>query len=398
MIKIVGRIVSSFVWLGMTAIVLLMFVFPIATALLFQLGIYPEQAGLVWIERLQHAQVFALRAFCWVWVFFVGGCFASFLNVVAWRVPRGRSINGSSHCPQCDVKLSFRNNLPVLGWLRNGGRCANCQQPIPIRYLLAEVVLGVIFVILFSCELVSGGATIPFREINIYSGIENTLFDPQWDLPIILGLHLTLVSVLFTIAIIATERFAAPRSLMLITVMIMLGLQCLTPSPGIVDFRLASLVSEPGYAASFVYLLESPLDFAIAVGCGIAAAFACYFATGFSNTSNRRHGEFAGLLLIGIGLGWQSVLSISILSLALQSGWLLVSGFRRPIGGRGGFNLLATLVHLCCWRLQTDCAYWVGPACDTSNLFFSMIYLVAFVTLVRFCQRFRPDEVNIAAN
>src|SRR5690606_21053396 len=46
------------------------------------------------------------------WFFFIGASIGSFLNVVAWRMPRGMSINGRSHCPSCDNTLSWRDNVP----------------------------------------------------------------------------------------------------------------------------------------------------------------------------------------------------------------------------------------------------------------------------------------------
>ena len=59
------------------------------------------------------------------WFFFVGSSIGSFLNVVAWRMPRGRSIQGRSHCPFCNCELTWRENFPIFGWIVLGGRCRN---------------------------------------------------------------------------------------------------------------------------------------------------------------------------------------------------------------------------------------------------------------------------------
>jgi len=63
----------------------------------------------------------------------------SFLNVVAWRLPRGESLVApGSHCPGCDAPVRPYDNVPVLSWLLLRGRCRDCRAPISIRYPLVE--------------------------------------------------------------------------------------------------------------------------------------------------------------------------------------------------------------------------------------------------------------------
>jgi len=50
-----------------------------------------------------------------------------------------------SRCPHCDHQLRWHENLPVIGWLRLGGKCANCKAPISKRYPLIELVTGLAF-------------------------------------------------------------------------------------------------------------------------------------------------------------------------------------------------------------------------------------------------------------
>jgi leader peptidase (prepilin peptidase)/N-methyltransferase len=71
----------------------------------------------------------------------------SFLNVVIHRVPAGLSVvSPPSACPNCDVRIRARHNLPVVGWLALRGRCADCGAPISVRYPLVELLTGVLFV------------------------------------------------------------------------------------------------------------------------------------------------------------------------------------------------------------------------------------------------------------
>ena len=70
----------------------------------------------------------------------LGACVGSFLNVVAWRLPRQESVVlPPSHCPRCGTQLQWFENVPVLGWLGLRGRCRHCGAPISARYPLVEL-------------------------------------------------------------------------------------------------------------------------------------------------------------------------------------------------------------------------------------------------------------------
>lgn len=89
--------------------------------------------------------------------FALGACVASFLNVVVWRVPRGESIvSPPSHCPKCNAPIRWWQNIPIVSWLALRGRCANCHEPISPRYILVELLGGVLFCAAFVkyCPLV----------------------------------------------------------------------------------------------------------------------------------------------------------------------------------------------------------------------------------------------------
>lgn len=95
-----------------------------------------------------------MQTLSWVvWSLFVfafGASVGSFVNVVAWRLPRGGSIvSPPSRCPVCGARLSWRENLPVLGWILLRGRCRRCGVAISPRYLCMELLVGVLFTGLF---------------------------------------------------------------------------------------------------------------------------------------------------------------------------------------------------------------------------------------------------------
>jgi len=71
----------------------------------------------------------------------VGGLIAgSFLNVDAYRLPRGESFGRSrSRCPYCGTQLRAIDNVPLVSWLALRGRCHHCGAPISARYPLVEL-------------------------------------------------------------------------------------------------------------------------------------------------------------------------------------------------------------------------------------------------------------------
>lgn len=73
-------------------------------------------------------------------VFLPGLAVGSFLNVVAARVPLGRSVvSPRSACMHCGHEIRERDNIPVLSWLLLGGRCRDCGGTISWRYPALEL-------------------------------------------------------------------------------------------------------------------------------------------------------------------------------------------------------------------------------------------------------------------
>lgn len=71
----------------------------------------------------------------------------SFLNVVIFRVPAGRSIvSPPSACGACGARVRPFDNIPVLSWLLLRGRCRDCAAPISARYPFVELLTGAVFV------------------------------------------------------------------------------------------------------------------------------------------------------------------------------------------------------------------------------------------------------------
>ena len=87
-----------------------------------------------------------MEPFLAVAIFTYGLCFGSFLNVCIYRLPLGKSvITPRSACPHCGSLIPLYHNLPVLSWLILRGKCRSCKQPISPRYLVVEILTGLLF-------------------------------------------------------------------------------------------------------------------------------------------------------------------------------------------------------------------------------------------------------------
>jgi leader peptidase (prepilin peptidase) / N-methyltransferase len=76
-------------------------------------------------------------------VFAFGACIGSFVNVVAYRLPRNISVVAPrSFCPRCGKSVPFWANIPIVAYLALRGRCNECGARIPFRYFLTELALA----------------------------------------------------------------------------------------------------------------------------------------------------------------------------------------------------------------------------------------------------------------
>ena len=84
-------------------------------------------------------------------VFAFGLILGSFLNVCIYRMPRGLSVvRPRSACPNCGKQIAAYDNVPVLSWLWLRGRCRHCHTRITPRYMVVELMLGLLFLACFA--------------------------------------------------------------------------------------------------------------------------------------------------------------------------------------------------------------------------------------------------------
>ncbi len=86
-----------------------------------------------------------------LFVFWIGCCIGSFLNVCIYRVPNGMSLlYPPSHCPHCDHRIRWYENIPLFSFLGLRGQCSGCGKPISPRYFYVELMTGLLYYGLFA--------------------------------------------------------------------------------------------------------------------------------------------------------------------------------------------------------------------------------------------------------
>lgn len=135
-----------------------------------------------------------------IFIFIIGACIGSFLNVVALRGLSGESIVfPPSKCPKCGNKLNWYTNIPIVSYCFLGGKCQFCKKPISIQYPLVEflnaglylacfLAFGCTFKTLFMLPVISLFIVIAITDLK-----ETVVFDIHTYIIMALGIVYSLV-------------------------------------------------------------------------------------------------------------------------------------------------------------------------------------------------------------
>ena len=89
-----------------------------------------------------------LITFNYFQAFVIGSCIGSFINVIVFRFPNNLSIvKPRSYCPKCKKRLAWKENIPLISWIIQRGKCKSCKASISSRYPLVELTTGCLFMI-----------------------------------------------------------------------------------------------------------------------------------------------------------------------------------------------------------------------------------------------------------
>jgi len=145
-----------------------------------------------------------------VWCLFVlvvGLMVGSFLNVLVARLPFEKSIVWpGSRCFSCYRKIRFLDNLPIVGYLRLGGKCRFCGAAFSSRYLWVELGTGLGFLGLFILEVMVNPSGLPGVRFTA-DGLTPYPSTPAIGL---FAYHACLLSLLIAAAVIDAEHRIIP--------------------------------------------------------------------------------------------------------------------------------------------------------------------------------------------
>lgn len=276
-----------------------------------------------------------------LWVFAFGASMGSFLHVVLYRVPLGKSIvGGGSKCPHCGHAIRATDNLPVLGWLRLGGKCRDCGWPIPFRYPLAELLFGGVYLGLALLQLHWGAPNVPG-----YSSWPTRLADNIWPrdpLPLLLFVfHLALVHWLLLGLLFAADGNRLPRGLFWFAVAVGVLLPLGWPGLHPVDWQ-GQIFQPQAKRDLFVAATTSLAGFLVG---GLVAWR--WLAGAADSVAGQAVG--GALWLTSVYCGWQLGLVAAVMAAAID-GLLLLGAYRQRDITRLAFVTALIGILFLCWR------------------------------------------------
>lgn len=322
--------------------------------------------------------VSAAKGFTVAYVFFVGSAIGSFINVVAYRVPLGRSvISGASACPRCRKPIRGRDNIPVFGWILLGGRCRHCGLPISRRYPLVEFWFGAVAVTLFLFEWITGAANLPGVQPPAWTGIAYTVWTLDFRLMSLFLFHFLLVAALSTWALFKLDRnpiSAASIAIPMVAALIAIALNpALLPVAGLPPDWLSEAASPWASVALGLAgggLLGGTLD-------GLTGR------TGFNPPGHK--GLAWGLGLTGLMLGWQAMLSAAmIFSLLFFLSRFVAGSIPLASGPLLAHLAAAVLLQICFWKPLAELSGWPGSSLALVPLLFGTLAVLGVAAAGRY--------------
>ena len=307
------------------------------------------------------------------WLVYMGCAIGSFLNVVAWRMPRGEEISGSSRCPRCANKLKGRDNFPVLGWISLLGRCRSCTLPISRRYPIVEAVVGISLTLIGITQLY--WLALPGQLLHWHGG---PIWSPRVTPPILIVLtyHVVAISTLWAMALIRMDGTRIPASIRVFS-----GITLLIPMLAYPTLMLVPWQTTRSETWTPVGMyLETPVRIAAAL---VAAAFfgrvlaraLCPRADLKLDPLGKDSARLVDLIFMlaipAVLIGWQSMPAIVVMATLLSVlirpfvNWIPINdGPKGQIESRSGLEYfsfalpIVLTVQLAFWRPLWRSGFW----------------------------------------
>jgi leader peptidase (prepilin peptidase)/N-methyltransferase len=152
--------------------------------------------------------IFLVQLVILAWVFAFGSCIGSLVNVLVYRLPLGLDVvSVPSRCSSCETRLTWRENIPVLGWIMLRGRCRFCHAKVSSEYPIVEAIVGLLWVLVYLVLYADQGRFLGIRFGALQPEWAFEGFRATWPQFIII---VTLVSCLVAMTIVDAKTFQIP--------------------------------------------------------------------------------------------------------------------------------------------------------------------------------------------
>lgn len=197
----------------------------------------------------------------------LGLIIGSFSNLLIYRIPRGiQTIKGRSQCTHCHHDLKWYDLIPVFSYVYLKGQCRYCKQPIGLKYLGIEILMGGIYVFSY-----------------LYFGLSFNL-----------AVHLLLFTIMAVIVVIDYEKHIIPDRFHVIIAITA------------VIYIIYQMIAE-NYTPGFNHLYGALLGFGILYAVRLIGTY-------FYKKEAMGFGDVKLLGVLGLFVGWQQIILVFFLS------------------------------------------------------------------------------------
>ena len=295
----------------------------------------------------------------WLWCF--GANVGSFMNVVVFRVPAGKSVvSPRSRCPQCGNAIRWFDNVPVLSWLWLRAKCRKCGVPISSRYPVVEAALALLFVVLAFLGPMTSGRNLP--EVLIAPPLRLQTMQSLW---LMYAYHLLLFCTLICLALIHYDKQQAPARLFLPALLVGILAPLVWPQLRPVSYAVPVHLDDRWIAL---------LDGLAGIGVGVSLAL-------ITLVRDHRHktalAEMLAAGTVGLFLGWQAAAALILSSEVAHLFTQRLAGRCGRIPRSGSLVVLAA-VYIALWRHIDEAASWSSSQATMATFAISLLLVALF--------------------
>lgn len=132
----------------------------------------------------------------YLFIFVLGICIGSFINVIVYRIPNSISMKGRSFCPNCKNQIKTYDLIPLLSFFLLKRKCRSCKSSISFRYPFVELLVGILAVIIFIHYYFTAKALLAFALCSVLVAIALIDYDKMLipDILVFLIIPLSVIS------------------------------------------------------------------------------------------------------------------------------------------------------------------------------------------------------------